>query len=69
MLYKSTMNKWLELIIGVVLLVGVVALVLPGMPLDSWGIAAWTVFKGALTWIVALVGLVLIILGISEIKG
>lgn len=63
------MNKWFELILGVILLVGVIALVLPGMPLDSWGFAAWTVFKGALTWIVGIVGLILIILGISEIKG
>ena len=63
------MNKWLELILGVILLVGVVALVLPGMPLDSWGFAAWTLLKGGITWVVGIIGLVLIILGISEIKG
>ncbi len=63
------MNKWLELVLGVILLVGVVALVLPGMPLSSWGVAAWNVFKGTLTWIVGIIGLILIILGISEIKG
>ncbi len=63
------MNKWFELLLGVILLVGVIALVLPGMPLDSWGFAAWTVLKGGLTWIIALLGLILIILGISEIKG
>ncbi len=63
------MNKWFELLLGVILLVGVIALVLPGMPLDSWGFAAWTVLKGGLTWIMALLGLILIILGISEIKG
>jgi hypothetical protein len=49
--------------------VGVIALVFPGMPLESWGNAALTVLKGGLVWIVALVGLILIILGISEIKG
>jgi energy-converting hydrogenase Eha subunit C len=63
------MNKWLELIVGLILLVGVIALVFPGMPLESWGNAALTVLKGGLVWIVALVGLILIILGISEIKG
>jgi hypothetical protein len=63
------MNKWLELILGLILLVGVVALVLPGMPLQSWGVAALTVLKGGLAWIVAIIGLILIILGISEIKG
>jgi hypothetical protein len=63
------MNKWFELILGVILLVGVVALVLPGMPLQSWGTSALIVLKGGLAWIVAIIGLILIILGISEIKG
>ena len=62
------MNKWFELILGLILLVGTIALVFPGMPLNSWGSAALVVLKGALTWIVALAGLILIILGISEIK-
>jgi hypothetical protein len=57
------------LILGLILLVGVVALVLPGMPLQSWGVAALTVLKGGLAWIIAILGLILIILGISEIKG
>lgn len=63
------MNKWLELLLGLILLVGVIALVFPGMPMESWGTAAVIVLKGALSWIVALIGLILIILGISEIKG
>jgi len=67
--YTDTMNKWFELILGLILLVGTIALVFPGMPLQSWGTAAWVVLKGALVWIVALIGLILIILGISEIKG
>jgi len=62
------MNKWLELILGLILFVGVIALVFPGMPLEAWGASALTVLKGGLVWIIALVGLVLIILGISEIK-
>lgn len=62
------MNKWLELILGLVLLLGTVALVFPGMPLTSWGVSALTFLKGGLVWIVALVGLILIILGISEMK-
>ncbi len=62
------MNKWLELILGLVLLVGTIALVFPGMPLEPWGVSALNFLKGALVWIVALIGLVLIILGISEMK-
>ena len=63
------MNKWFELILGLILLAGVVALVLPGMPLQSWGTAALITLKGGLAWIVAIIGLILIILGIGEIKG
>jgi energy-converting hydrogenase Eha subunit C len=63
------MNKWLELTLGLILLVGTIALIFPGMPLQSWGNAALTVLKGGLAWIVALMGLILIVLGISEIKG
>ncbi len=62
------MNKWFELILGLVLLVGIIALVFPGMPLESWGSSALIVLKGGLAWIVAIIGLILIILGISEIK-
>jgi type IV secretory pathway VirB2 component (pilin) len=63
------MNKWFELILGLILLVGTIALIFPGMPLESWGSAALTVLKGGLAWVVAIIGLILIILGISEIKG
>jgi len=63
------MNKWFELILGLILLLGTIALIFPGMPLESWGVSALNFLKGGLTWVVALVGLVLIILGISEIKG
>ncbi|HPD81805.1 MAG TPA: hypothetical protein PK357_01760 [Candidatus Pacearchaeota archaeon] len=62
------MNKWLELIVGLILLVGAIALVFPGMPLASWGRDAIVFLKGGLTWMVIFAGLVLIILGISELK-
>ncbi len=63
------MNKWFELLLGLILLVGTIVLVFPGMPLESWGTSALIVLKGGLAWIVAIIGLLLIILGISEIKG
>jgi hypothetical protein len=63
------MNKWSELVLGLILLVGIIALVFPGMPLESWGTSALILLKGGLAWIIALVGLILIVLGISEIKG
>ncbi|MFH1503432.1 MAG: hypothetical protein ABIE36_02135 [Candidatus Diapherotrites archaeon] len=62
------MNKWLELFVGLILLVGAITLVFPGMPLASWGRDALVLLKGGLTWIVILAGIILIVLGISEIK-
>jgi len=62
------MNKWLELMLGLILVIGTIALVFPGMPLAEWGSSALVVLKGGLVWLVALIGLILIILGISEIK-
>ena len=44
-------------------------LILPGMPLASWGKAALVLLKGGLTWIVVLTGLLLIVLGINELKA
>ena len=63
---KDTMNKWLGLFAGLILLV--VTIYLAGM--NIWGLryAAITVFKGMLIWIVFFIGLLLIILGISDLK-
>lgn len=63
------MNKWANILLGLILLVVPIALVFPGMPLASWGSAALVVLKGGLTWIVIFAGLLLIILGISEIRN
>ena len=62
------MNRWLEILLGLILVVVPIALVFPGMPLASWGSAALTVLKGAITWIVILVGLLLVILGINDLR-
>ena len=62
------MNKWLEILLGLILVVVPVALVLPGMPLSSWGVAAWEFFKGGLVWFVVLIGLLFLMLGISDLK-
>ncbi len=62
------MDKALKIILGLILVVVPLYLVLPGMPLAGWGAAAWELIKGAITIVVILVGLILIILGISELK-
>lgn len=70
------MNKWAELIIGMVLLVGAIIIawassayswVLFGKDFDFLN-SAWIFFKGGLFWFVVMIGLLLIILGISDLR-
>ena len=70
------MNKWSELFIGLILLIGII-LVAWFSAQNDWTIfgksinmlsAAWIVFKGFVFWVVFFVGLLLIILGISDMK-
>jgi hypothetical protein len=60
------MNKWLELFIGLILVV--VAVYAWGMNLWGFGTAALMFLKGGITWFVLLIGLLLILLGISDMK-
>ncbi len=62
------MNKWLEILLGLILVVGTIALVLEGMPLASWGIATLDFLKGGVVCFVVLIGLLFLILGISDLK-
>lgn len=66
---NTTMNKWLEILLGLLLIVVPIALIFPGMPLASWGQDALTVLKGGITWIVLLIGLVLVVLGINDLSA
>ena len=60
------MNKWLKILIGLIL---IVAAVYVFMTFVSWGQAALTVLKGGIVWLVILVGLLFLLLGISDLKG
>jgi uncharacterized membrane protein len=62
------MNKLLKIFFGLILVVIPLYLVLPGMPLASWGAAAWQVIKGSITILVILLGIILIVMGIDELK-
>ena len=61
------MNKWLEILIGIVLLV--VSIYAWGVDLWGMGGAALTFFKGGLVWFVILIGLLFLMLGISDLKS
>ena len=70
------MNKWLELIAGLALLV-VMIIVAWASSAYSWTLfgkdlnflhSAWILFKGGIFWFVTLIALLLIMLGINDIR-
>jgi hypothetical protein len=61
------MNKWIELFVGLILIIGSILIAWSVMP--SWGTAAVEFFKGGLVWLIILIGLLFVLLGISDIKG
>jgi hypothetical protein len=64
------MNKWLELLLGLILVIASVVLMWYS---SGWGIwnfkhAAWEFLKGGVFWFVLMIGVLFIILGISDLK-
>lgn len=62
------MNKWVELLFGLILIVGSIY-VAWGMNLFHMGAAAVQFLKGGVVWVAILVGLLFVMLGISDLKG
>jgi len=66
------MNKWLELIIGLILVVGaiLVAWYSPNWWGSFWNFrhASWEFLKGGVFWFILGIGALLIMLGISDLK-
>ena len=63
------MKKILKILLGLIFLVVPIYFIFPGMPLENWGIAALNLIKGRITILVLLIGLILITIGINEIKN
>jgi len=68
------MNKWLELLFGLILVVGMILLayysqnwIVLGKSLNFWH-AGWEVLKGGVFWAIIGIGLLFILLGISDLK-
>ncbi len=60
------MNKWLEILVGLVL---VIAAIVPAWVLfPSWGQAALAFLKGGIVWAVIMIGLLFLMLGISDLR-
>jgi len=72
----TEMNKWLELFAGVVLLVGVIWIAWASSAY-SWILfgkdfnllhSAWIFFKGGVFWFVIMISLLLILLGLNDLR-
>lgn len=70
------MNKWAELFLGLILLIGAI-LVAWASSAYGWTLlgrnlnflsSAWIFLKGGLFWFVVMIGLLFIMLGISDLK-
>ncbi len=60
------MNKWIEILLGLIFLN--VAIATWALNIWSFGDAALSFFKGGLVWFVILIGIIFIMLGISDLK-
>jgi hypothetical protein len=65
------MNKWTELLIGLILLIAAILVWYYTIGIGTWdfGTAAWQVLKGGVIWGMIGLGLLFLILGISDLKN
>ena len=71
------MNKWLELMAGLIVVIGMILIAWASYAY-SWTIlgkdlnfmhSAWIFLKGGIFWLITSIGILLILLGISDIKN
>lgn len=60
------MNKWLEILLGLIFIIAPIAVALS---YANWWSAAISFLQGAVLWFVLLIGLLFVMLGISDLKG
>ncbi|HRZ85957.1 MAG TPA: hypothetical protein P5277_04225 [Candidatus Paceibacterota bacterium] len=64
------MNKWLEILIGLLLVINALLVGFGLYPYtESWSEATWIVIKGGIVWGVFFIGLLFLMLGISDLKN
>ena len=70
------MNKWTEILLGLILIIGTILVAwyssanawsIAGISLNFWH-ATWEFFKGGLAWLIMLIGLLFLMLGISDLR-
>ncbi len=64
------MNKWSEILLGLILIVVTVLVWGYSYSWGFWdfGTAAWEFLKGGVVWFVIMIGLLFLMLGISDLK-
>ena len=71
------MNKWVEILVGLILVIGTILIAwFSGVQQWNWlGLswdfrqAAWVILKGGVAWFVFLIGVLFLLLGISDLKN
>jgi len=70
------MNKWAEILIGLILIIGMIVIAYYSS-VQAWTIASksfnfwhagWEFLKGGVFWLVIMVGLLFLMLGISDLR-
>jgi hypothetical protein len=64
------MNKWFELLLGLILVIVPILVAWYSQMWGAWNFwsAAGTFFKGGLFWFVLMIGVLFLLLGISDLK-
>ena len=70
------MNKWLEILLGLVLIIGMIligfyssvgAWEVSGKAINFWH-SAWVFLQGGIFWFIVMIGLLFLMLGISDLR-
>lgn len=64
------MNKWLELTIGLILVIGIILFSFYSQNWGNWNFwsSAFSFLKGGIFWVIIGLGTILILLGINDLK-
>ncbi len=64
------MNKWAELLLGLILIIVPIIIAFYSQSWGAWNFwdAAGEFFKGGLFWFVLMIGVLFVLLGISDLK-
>jgi len=62
------MNKWMEILVGLILVIVPLWAILAASAFASWGSATITFIKGGVVVFVILIGLLFLMLGISDLR-